>query len=208
MQERKHKSTLSSRTEYVCSKQRYRGPSHGCNVNYGWCCDRKREDERKRGEREERENECITERGWQLPVQDTCLPGPTIEETFPLTSTYPSAMSLVMGVDTRERFGSLEKYHFELVCSSHFIGFMHSFISHALDFFGICGECQSVWETEENPRNAEEGFLSVHGMDEWGCPWNGRNLRLGRVSSRKHIHISTKSTIPETCSMGGEIMGI
>ncbi|MQM00289.1 hypothetical protein Taro_033018 [Colocasia esculenta] len=30
------------------------------------------------------------------------------------------------------------------------------------------------------------------------------NLRLGRVSSKKHIHLSTISAIPESCSTGGE----
>ncbi|MQL72123.1 hypothetical protein Taro_004462 [Colocasia esculenta] len=56
-------------------------------------------------------------------------------------------------------------------------------------------------------------FRSIHPrfhLVPWvgGCPLDRGNLRLGRVSSRKHIHISTKSTIPETCSMGGENMGI
>ncbi|MQL99311.1 hypothetical protein Taro_032033 [Colocasia esculenta] len=50
----------------------------------------------------------------------------------------------------------------------------------------------------------------VCGTDNWGVRGTDRcaNLRLDKVSSRKHIHISTKSTIPETCLMGGENMDI
>ncbi|MQM11531.1 hypothetical protein Taro_044435 [Colocasia esculenta] len=46
--------------------------------------------------------------------------------------------------------------------------------------------------------------LQMFPVEGWKLHFTPMNLRLGRVSSKKHIHISTNSTIPESCSMGGE----